>query len=87
MMKRLRILLALPLCVCACAYDPPVQANHQSASYQADLKQRRKTGDEQATKIVKASGILFLTYPVSYPVKARAQIRKCMQDKGYNLEK
>lgn len=84
-MKRLLILLALPLC--ACAYDPPVQADHQSASYQADLKQCRKTGDAQANKIVKASGPLFLTYPVSYPIKARTQIRKCMQDKGYNLEK
>lgn len=84
-MKRLLILLALP--VCACAYDPPMQADHQSASYQTNLKQCRKTGGEEATKIVKASGILFLSYPISHPIKARAQIRKCMQGKGYNLEK
>ena len=67
----------------ACAYDPPMRADHGSAPYQTDLRTCRKDGTAAADKRTKAYGYLFLSYPVSYPIVRRQEIRKCMQGKGY----
>jgi hypothetical protein len=84
---RMRRLLALTsaLAVAACAYDPPVRADHQSARYQADLVACRKEGTAAADKRTVAYGYLFLSYPISYPIVRREEIRKCMQGRGYAL--
>lgn len=82
-MTRWPILLALSLA--ACAYDPPMQADHASAAYQADLHGCRKSAAVSASRTVHATGPLFLIYPVSYPLQKRTDVRRCMQGKGYTL--
>ena len=53
---------------------------------QKDLAACQEAGDKEADRRVMASGILFLTYPVSLPIEQRIQTRKCMEGKGYKLE-
>jgi hypothetical protein len=74
------------LVLAGCAYDPPMRADHAAASYQKDLAACQEAGDKEADRRVMASGILFLTYPVSLPIEQRIQTRKCMEGKGYKLE-
>lgn len=82
-LKTWPIMLALGLV--ACAYDPPMQANHGSAVYQADLRACRKSAATTASRTVHATGPMFMTYPISYPIQDRIDIRRCMQAKGYSL--
>ena len=70
----------------SCAYDPPMRADHSSPPYKADLASCRETAHKEADRVVKARGLLFLTYPISLPIERRVQLRKCMQGKGYKLE-
>jgi hypothetical protein len=84
-MRNSLALLAALLTLAACAYDPPMRADHQSAQYRADLKTCQKDGTAAADKRSKAFGYLFLSYPVSYPIVRRQEIRKCMQGRGYAL--
>jgi hypothetical protein len=79
-------LMLAGLVLAGCAYDPPMRADHASASYQKDLAACQEAGDKEADRRVMASGILFLTYPVSLPIEQRIQTRKCMEGKGYKLE-
>jgi hypothetical protein len=79
-------ILAVGFALAACAYDPPMRADHASAAYQKDLAACQDAGEKEAHRRVMASGILFLTYPVSLPVEQRVQTRKCMEGKGYKLE-
>ncbi len=74
------------LALAGCAYDPPMRADHASAQYRKDLAACQDAADKEAHRRVMASGILFLTYPVSLPIQRRIQTRKCMEGKGYKLE-
>ncbi len=74
------------LVLAGCAYDPPMRADHASATYRKDLVACQDAGDKEAHRRVMASGILFLTYPASLPIQQRIQTRKCMEGKGYKLE-
>lgn len=71
------------LLLAACAYDPPMQADHASAAYRADLKACDASGSKEADRIEKAYAWRYYTYPISYPFERRSQIRKCMTGKGY----
>ena len=82
-MKKWPVLLALGLS--ACAYDPPMQADHASAAYQANLHACRKSAAVAASRTVHATGPMFLTYPISYPIQKRIEVRRCMEGKGYKL--
>jgi hypothetical protein len=79
-------ILVSGLVLTGCAYDPPMRADHASAQYQKDLAACQDAGAKEANRRVMASGILFLTYPVSLPIERRIQTRKCMEGKGYKLE-
>lgn len=74
------------LALAGCAYDPPMRADHALAQYQKDLAACQDAGEKEAHRRVMASGILFLTYPISLPIEQRIQTRKCMEGKGYKLE-
>jgi hypothetical protein len=77
--------LACLMMLTACAYDPPVVGDRRTSGYQTDLTVCRGIADKNANRQVRSSGLLFLTYPVSLPVKERAETRKCMVGKGYKL--
>ena len=87
-MARLRdFLAAVPLALGGCSsYDPAMQADHASPAYQKDLIACQAAGDKEAHRRVIASGILFMTYPISLPIQQRIQTRKCLEGKGYHLE-
>jgi len=84
--RRLGALPALAaLAVSACAYDPPMRANHAAPAYRADLKQCQTDGEAEASRRVHALFRLFVFYPITYPVEIRIATRECMQHKGYTL--
>lgn len=74
--------------VSGCApYDPRLQGNHPSQHYQDDLNQCR-TSSREAVRLKNASTLgSWVISPVTGPPAVRAAIRKCMQGKGYTLEK
>ncbi|MBV9654759.1 MAG: hypothetical protein JOZ42_09375 [Acetobacteraceae bacterium] len=71
--------------VAACAYDPPVAGDHTTPKYTADLEACRETAAKAAHHTVIGRGYLFLSYPISYPIEKRAELRKCMTGRGYAL--
>ena len=75
------LVLALALAG-GCSYQPPASADRNSAKFQADLAECRQTGDKLAHHAVISRFPLFITYPVSLPLKRRAAIRSCMEAKG-----
>ncbi len=79
------VMAAAALGLAGCAYDPPMQADHASPAYRADLAACQEAGDKEAHRRVMAFGRLFLTYPVSLPVQERIETRKCLEGKGYRL--
>jgi hypothetical protein len=82
---RLATLAILGAMLAACAYDPPVVADHRASAYQTDLTACRGIADRNAHHQVMSSGPLFLTYPLSLPLKERIETRRCMVGKGYKL--
>ena len=69
----------------ACAYDPPVAGDRSSSKFQADLAECRATGTKAAHHAVISRGLLFMTYPISFPLIERRQTRQCMVTKGYQM--
>jgi hypothetical protein len=75
--------LAALLGLAACAYDPPMRADHAAPAYRADLKACRASGSRQANLVVSRRFPIWVAYPFTYPPEARRQIRACMEAKGY----
>ncbi|WP_428484295.1 hypothetical protein [Rhodopila sp.] len=77
----------LLLGVSGCAYDPPVQGEHTSDRYKADL-QKCRTSSTEAVRL-KNAGTLesWIISPVTGPPAVRAAIRTCMASQGYVLRK
>ncbi len=71
------------LALSGCAFDPPMKADHASATYRTDLRACQKSAHKAANAHVLSRGILFLTYPVSLPIVQRARTRQCLEAKGY----
>ncbi len=74
--------------ISGCApYDPPLQGDHASQHYQDDLKLCR-TSSRKAVQLENEDTLQgWVISPVTGPFAVRADIRKCMQGKGYALEK
>lgn len=67
----------------ACAYDPPMKADHGAPAYRTALADCQKSGNAKASRDVNAFAKLWFTYPVSYPLRQRREIESCMVGKGY----
>ncbi|HEY2534253.1 MAG TPA: hypothetical protein VGJ20_41105 [Xanthobacteraceae bacterium] len=88
-MRRIELISLIVLAgVSGCApYDPPFQGDHASQHYQDDLKQCR-TSSREAVRLKNADTLgSWVVSPITGPPAVRAAIRKCMQGKGYALEK
>ncbi len=88
-MRRMELISLVVLAgVSGCApYDPPLQGDHTSHRFQDDLKQCR-TSSREAVRLKNASTLgSWVISPFTGPPAVRAAIRKCMQGKGYALEK
>ena len=68
-----------------CAYDPPVAGDRSSAKFQADLNECRIAAGKAAHHAVISRFPLWISYPVSLPLKKRTELRNCMTGKGYPL--
>ncbi len=78
----------LAVCVSACGvYDPPVQADHQSTQYVADLEKCRTDSRESVRRKNAGTPGTWILSPFTGPPAVRAAIRSCMTGKGYALEK
>ena len=81
------VVLALLPGVTGCAdYDPPVQGDHTSEQYQADLEKCRTTSTEAVRLRNAATPERWIISPITGPPAVRAAIRTCMEGKGYVLE-
>jgi hypothetical protein len=79
---------ALLLALSGCAsYDPPVQGDHTSDRYKADLEACRTTSSHAVYLQNAGDPGTWILSPIIGPPKVRAEIRTCMQGKGYQLEK
>jgi hypothetical protein len=79
---------ALLLGVSGCAsYDPPVQGDHTSDRYKADLEKCRTVSTEDVRRKNAATPGTWIMSTFTGPPEVRAAIRKCMEGKGYVLEK
>lgn len=68
------------------AYDPPVQGDHSSEKYQADLQKCRTSSTETVRLKNAATPEKWIISPITGPPAVRAAIRTCMEAKGYALE-
>jgi hypothetical protein len=82
------ILLVVVAGVGGCTpYDPPLQGDHASQHYKDDLEKCR-TSSREAVRLKNAATLgSWVISPFTGPPAVRAAMRKCMQDKGYVLEK
>jgi hypothetical protein len=82
---RRHLILVAALAVGACAYDPPLKADHDSAKYKSDLakcqKQAAKTAAYTSGATPQAAiGSLFTSSEPEHK-----EIRTCMQGRGYTM--
>ena len=90
-MKLLHVALSMSgllLCAGGCsAYDPPVEGDHTSEKYQADVATCRTTSTETVRLKNAATPGRWIISPITGPPAVRAAIRTCMESKGYVLQK
>jgi hypothetical protein len=82
------VLLAACFGVSGCGvYDPPVQGDHHSPQYLADLEKCRADSRESVRRKNAGTPGTWILSPFTGPPEVRAAIRSCMSGKGYVLEK
>ena len=91
-MRSFPILLVVPalllgVSACGAPYDPPVQGDHTSEQYKADLEKCRTTSREKVRLKNAATPQSWIISPFTGPPAVRAAIRTCMAGQGYALEK
>ena len=80
-------LICLLLALSSCAdYDPPVQGDHTSEKYRADLEKCRSSSSEAVRLRNASTPEKWIISPITGPPAVHAMIRTCMQGKGYVLE-
>jgi hypothetical protein len=84
-LRSFRFLWSAPLlAVVACTYAPADPAEEARPTYRSDLAACQQSASQEAHRRVVSLGELFLTYPISYPILKRRELRKCMDGKGYH---
>jgi hypothetical protein len=78
--------LLLGVSGCASSYDPPVQGDRTSDRYKTDLDKCRTSSAETVRRQNAATPATWIASPFTGPPKVRAEIRSCMEHKGYNAE-
>ena len=68
-------------------YDPPIQGDHTSDRYKADLEKCRDSSTETVRLKNASTPQSWVISPITGPPAVRALIRTCMQGKGYVVEK
>jgi hypothetical protein len=68
-------------------YDPPVEGDHTSEKYQADVETCRTTSTETVRLKNAATPGRWIISPITGPPAVRAAIRTCMVGKGYVSQK
>ena len=89
-LKLLQVFLIVPalLLGTGCStYDPPVEGDHTSEKYKADLETCRATSTEAVRLKNAATPGRWIISPITGPPAVRAAIRTCMVGKGYVLQK
>jgi hypothetical protein len=89
-LKLLHVSLIVPalLLGAGCStYDPPVEGDHTSEKYKADVGTCRTTSTETVRLKNAATPGRWIISPITGPPAVRAAIRTCMVGKGYVLQK
>jgi hypothetical protein len=90
-MQPLRVLiiptLLLGASACGAPYDPPVQGDHTTERYKADLEKYRTTSTESVRLKNTATPQSWIISPFTGPPAVRAAIRTRTAGKNYTLEK
>jgi hypothetical protein len=69
------------------AYDPPVEGDHTSEKYKADIETCRTTSTETVRLKNAATPGRWIISPITGPPAVRAAIRTCLESKGYALQR
>ena len=77
--------ISMGLAGCSVPYDPPVQGDHASARYKADLGKCRSESAERVRIKNADTPTTWIKSAFTGPSEVRAAIRACMQAKGYPL--
>ncbi len=67
----------------ACAYDPPVKADHDSVKYKSDLAKCQKQAAKTAAYTSGATPSAAILAQFSSSEPEHKEIRTCMQARGY----
>ena len=86
MLRLISVISSAALCGCA-DYDPPIQSDHTSDKYKADLEKCRTSSTETVRLKNAATPQSWVISPITGPPEVHALIRKCMVGQGYVLEK
>jgi hypothetical protein len=89
-LKLLHVSLIVPalLLGAGCStYDPPVEGDHTSGKYKADVETCRTTSTETVRLKNAATQGRWIISPITGPPAVRAAIRTCMVGKSYVLQK
>jgi hypothetical protein len=89
-LKLLHVSLIVPalLLGAGCStYDPPVEGDHTSEKYKADVETCRTTSTETVRLKNAATPGRWIISPITGPPAVRTAIRTCMVGKGYVLQK
>jgi hypothetical protein len=78
--------LLLGLSGCS-SYDPPVEGDHASERYKADIETCRTASTETVRLRNAATLGKWIISPITGPPAVRAAIRTCMEGKGYAPQK
>lgn len=77
--------VVLPGLAACDAYDPPFRGDHASAHYQSDLAACRESSRNTVRLKNATSPQTWIVSPFTGPPETRADIRSCMEAKGYVL--
>jgi hypothetical protein len=71
---------------CASSYDPPMQGDHTATRYQTDLQRCQKQATATATRAANATPQSALRAIFASDEPERADMRSCMESRGYHLQ-
>ncbi len=81
-----RLVLTAALLLGACAYDPPMKADHDSYKYKTDLAKCQKQAAKTAAYTNAGTPQAALLSVFNSPEPEHQDIRTCMQARGYAPE-
>ncbi len=86
MIRRYAAATLMLLAGCASSYDPPMQGDHKAIRYQTDLQRCQKQASAIASRTANATPQSAVRAIFASDEPERANLRSCMESRGYHLQ-